>query len=256
MIFLALLTAARHFVIYIAMNRARSLTTRDMKIGRLGLTDRVHEKLKELILDQKLGPGTSLNIDKLCRELDVSSSPLREALARLSAERLVRFEPFIGYAVAEVPDRRYYLELMDVRLLLECRAARIGAENKNPCSLTAMEQAVRAMEKLPCGSHYREYRVFNSWDAKFHRALMESAGNRPLLEAYNSLHVHLHIARLYMKSGGFDAPTAVSDHRRIMEAVKNADPDAAEEAVRHHLANIQVMRSWRDIEPQSVPASE
>src|SRR5436190_18532101 len=113
------------------MNDARSRPRTRMKIGRLGLTDRVHEKLKELILDQKLGPGTYLNIDKLCGQLNVSSSPLREALARLSAERLVRFEPFIGYSVAEVPDRKYYLDLMDVRFLLECHAARIGAAKKN-----------------------------------------------------------------------------------------------------------------------------
>src|ERR1700704_5907696 len=112
----------------IAMHHARSgKKEASIKIGRLGLTDRVHEKLKELILDQKLGPGAYLNIDKLCRQLNVSTSPLREALARLSAERLVQFEPFIGYSVAEVPDKKYYTDLMDVRLLLECYAARIGA---------------------------------------------------------------------------------------------------------------------------------
>jgi DNA-binding GntR family transcriptional regulator len=229
------------------MNRARSRTASHMKIGRLGLTDRVHEKLKELILDQKLGPGTYLNIDKLCRELNVSSSPLREALARLSAERLVRFEPFIGYSVAEMPDRKYYFDLMDVRLLLECHAARIGAEKKNAACMAAMEQAVRAMEKVPSGSHYKEYRVFNSWDAKFHMALVESAESRPLIEAYGGLHVHLHVARLYMTAGGFDASSAARDHRRIVDALKMANPDAAEEAVRNHLANIQVLRNWRDL---------
>lgn len=217
------------------------------------MTDRVHEKLKELILDQKLGPGTDLNIDRLCKQLNVSSSPLREALARLSAERLVRFEPFIGYSVAELPDKKYYLDLMDLRLLIECHAARIGAQNSNAACITAMDQAVRAMEKLPSGSQYKEYRVFNSWDAKFHKALVENAESRPLIEAYNSLHVHLHVARLYIKVGGFDATAAAVDHRRILEALKGADPNAAEKAVRHHIANIQVMRNWRDLEPEPRP---
>jgi DNA-binding GntR family transcriptional regulator len=240
------LTLPDHSVITIAMNRGRSPSSSDMKIGRLGLTDRVHEKLKELILDQKLGPATYLNIDKLCRELNVSSSPLREALARLSAERLVRFEPFIGYSVAEMPDKKYYFDLMEVRLLLECHAARMGAKQKNSAYITPMEQAVRAMEKLPSGSHYKEYRVFNSWDARFHKALVQSAENRPLMEAYSGLHVHLHVARLYMISGGFNASSAVREHRRILESFKKGDADAAEESVRHHLANIQVLRKWRD----------
>ncbi len=237
------------------MHRARSSGKTKLKIGRMGLTDRVHEKLKELILDQKLGPGTYLNIDRLCRELDVSSSPLREALARLSAERLVRFEPFIGYSVAEVPDRKYYIDLMDVRLLLECHAARVGAANNNSSYLAAMEAAVRAMEKLPSGSRYKEYRVFNSWDAKFHAALVESAESRPLIEAYKGLHVHLHIARLYMRSGGFDVTSAVRDHRRILEAFKTGDPADAEAAVRNHLANIQVLKRWDEANAEAASQS-
>jgi DNA-binding GntR family transcriptional regulator len=226
------------------MHRARLPAKSNMKIGRLGLTDRVHEKLKELILDQKLGPGTYLNIDKLCHQLEVSSSPLREALARLSAERLVRFEPFIGYSVAEVPNKQYYRDLMDVRLLLECHAARIGAHKQNPRGLAAMQQAVHAMEKLSAGSHYREYRVFNSWDAKFHGALVASAESRPLIEAYAGLHVHLHVARLYVILGGFDVGYATRDHRTILEAFKARNPEAAEQAVRSHLANVQVLRNW------------
>jgi DNA-binding GntR family transcriptional regulator len=234
------------------MYRARSSA---MRIGRVGLSDRVHEKLKELILDQKLGPGTYLNIDRLCRELDVSSSPLREALARLSAERLVRFEPFIGYAVAEVPDKEYYMELRDVRLLLECEAARCGASRPSAASITAMEQALRNMEKVPSGSHYKEYRVFSSWDAKFHQALVESAGNRPLLEAYLGLHVHLHVARLYVLSGGFNAASAIRDHSLILEAFKAADPERAAAAVRNHLENVQVLQN-QDVLAKLTRASE
>jgi DNA-binding GntR family transcriptional regulator len=228
----------------IAMHHARSgKKEASIKIGRLGLTDRVHEKLKELILDQKLGPGAYLNIDKLCRQLNVSTSPLREALARLSAERLVQFEPFIGYSVAEVPDKKYYTDLMEVRLLLECYAARIGAPQCSAACLVAMEQAVRGMERLHVGAHYKEYRVFNTWDAKFHRALVESANNLPIVQAYLDLHVHLHVARLYVITGGFDPAAAVRDHSRILEAFRKGDAEAAEEAVRNHLKNVQVLRN-------------
>lgn len=222
------------------MYRARSSKN---GIDRVGLSDRVHEKLKERILDQKLGPGTYLNIDRLCKELNVSSSPLREALARLSAERLVCFEPFIGYTVAEVPDREYYMELREVRLLLEREAARRGASRPNSASIAAMEQALRNMEKVPSGSHYREYRVFSSWDAKFHHALVESAGNRPLLEAYLGLHVHLHVSRLYVLSGGFNAASAIRDHLLILDAFKAGNPEAAVAAVRNHLENVQVLQN-------------
>jgi DNA-binding GntR family transcriptional regulator len=225
------------------MNHARSIVKKKRGIKRLGLSDLVHEKLKELILDQKLGPGTYLNIDKLCRELKVSSSPLREALARLSAERLVHFEPFIGFTVAEMPDLKYYTDLMEVRLLLECQAAQVGASQNRSTLIANMEQALRNMEKVSSGSLYKEYRVFNIWDARFHQALVESSGNVPLMEAYASLHVHLHIARLYVLTEGFDATAAVGYHRSILEAYKAGDAQRAEAAVRDHLKNIQVLRN-------------
>lgn len=224
------------------MHGARSGKEKSIKIGRLGLTDRVHEKLKAMILDQKLGPGTYLNIDKLCRQLNVSSSPLREALARLSAQRLVNFKSFIGYSVSEVPSRRYYTDLMNVRLLMETHAARIGAPQHNTARLAEMEQAVRYMERLHVGKRYKEYRAFNSWDAKFHRAMVDTANNLALSQAYLDLNVHLHVARLYVLTG-FNPESALQDHIRILEAFKKGDPDAAEASVRNHIENLQVLRN-------------
>ncbi len=218
------------------------------KIGRSVLTDLVHEKLKALILDQRFSPGMHINIDGLCRELKVSSSPLREALARLTAERLVRFEPFVGYYVAEMPDGHYYRDLMEVRLLLECQAVRAGASKGVLSSVRKMERAVRAMEKARSGfgstEHldYNAYHVFHSWDEQFHLALVASAENLPLSEAYAGLHIHLHIARLFVRAGSFDTVGPIQHHQEILEAFAAKDPVAAENAVRNHLCNIRALK--------------
>jgi DNA-binding GntR family transcriptional regulator len=223
------------------MPGALSLPTRGMKIRRPVLADRVHEKLKGLILDQRFSPGMHLNIDQLCVELNVSSSPLREALARLTAERLVQVQPFIGYSVTEMPGREYYVHLMELRLLLECHAARIGAKKGNSSIIGRMEQTLCAMEKArsalldPGNLHYKAYQTFHSWDEQFHLALIAGAESQPLIEAYGGLHVHLHIARLYVVANGFDTVTPVQDHRKILEAFAASDPAGAEQAVRDHI---------------------
>ena len=98
-----------------------SLSSR--KVERIALLDQVHEILKERILDRFYEPGVKLNIDALGRELKVSSTPLREALARLTAEGLVSAEPFVGFAVAPMPDAKYYGDLFDFRLIIEPWAA-------------------------------------------------------------------------------------------------------------------------------------
>lgn len=77
------------------------------KIKRVLLGDQLYEAIKERILDQVYPPGEKLNVDRPARELQVSSTPIREALTRLVAEGPVKAEPFIGFATAPLPDRRY-----------------------------------------------------------------------------------------------------------------------------------------------------
>jgi DNA-binding GntR family transcriptional regulator len=76
---------------------------RATKIGRVVLGDQVYEAIKERILDQAYAPGEKLNIDRLVREFEVSSTPIREALTRLVAEGLVSAAPFVGFATAALP---------------------------------------------------------------------------------------------------------------------------------------------------------
>src|SRR5260221_14698946 len=96
------------------------------QIGRSGLTGQAYEALREQILDQTILPGARINIDQVVAELGVSSSPIREALARLLSERLVTFEPFIGYSAAPIPTDAWFHDMIEFRAMIEGRAAVIG----------------------------------------------------------------------------------------------------------------------------------
>jgi len=100
---------------------------RSRAIGRTGLTNQSYEALKEQILDQTIAPGARINIDQLVIELGVSSTPIREALARLCSERLVTFEPYIGYSAAPIHDDDWFHDMIDFRVLFEGEAACTGA---------------------------------------------------------------------------------------------------------------------------------
>ena len=93
------------------------------KVKCEALAGRVYEAIKEAILDLKLAPGARVNMDQLARELGVSISPIREALIRLTGERLVVFKSYSGYAVTPLPDKKSLLDLVDARLLMESHAA-------------------------------------------------------------------------------------------------------------------------------------
>ena len=211
---------------------------RDGGIERTSLTDQVFEILKEKILDRVLPPGERLTIDALARELQVSSSPLREALVRLHGEGLVTQDLFRGYRVAAAPSPSYLAELADFRLFVEGHAAETGAPRCGPETLAAMRAAYRRMGAGDeIGTRYRQYRDFFDADAAFHELIVASAGNRPLLDAYCALRSPLILARIYRERGDGHrrALETRRQHRANLRAYEAGDGEAARAAVEAHL---------------------
>jgi DNA-binding GntR family transcriptional regulator len=202
------------------------------------LSDQTYEALRERILDQGLLPGSRLNVDRLARELGVSSSPVREALARLEAERLVVSEMYSGYSVAPEPTLAYLRDLLSFRVVLEGHCARIGAAQRDPEVIAALQGAVERMAKTRrLGRKYKEYRRFVAADALFHQTIVDSAGNEVISAVYASMHAILLQSRLYLnrQSGSARADEVGEEHATILKAFEAGDADAAEAALRHHL---------------------
>ncbi|MEU4184036.1 GntR family transcriptional regulator, partial [Micrococcus luteus] len=75
-------------------------SSRTHRPSRQILTDGAYETIKELVMDNQLEPGERINIEELARQLEISTTPVREALARLESDGLVHKRPLTGYAVA------------------------------------------------------------------------------------------------------------------------------------------------------------
>jgi DNA-binding GntR family transcriptional regulator len=207
-------------------------------IIRRTLSDQTYEALKERILDQTLEPGARLNIDSLSRELGVSSSPIREALARLEAEKLVVSELYSGYAVAPKPSGVYLADLLQYRLVIEAHCALVGAPKRDKSILSQMRQAYDRMAAIPrISTRYREHRRFVQADADFHQALVDSCGNQVMSSTYGSLHALLIQSRLYRNREGGSAPSTevMQEHRAILDAFEAGNGEAAAQALRAHL---------------------
>ncbi|MEI7446250.1 MAG: GntR family transcriptional regulator [Burkholderiales bacterium] len=208
-------------------------------VERTTIAEKVYEDIKERILDQTLKPGERLTIESLSRLLATSSSPIREALARLESEKLVVSRFYAGYSVAPSPDPAFLDGLLDFRALVEGHCARIGAPRRDPAVLEAMESAFAQMSKTKrIGNRYREYRRFVQEDARFHGAIVASAGNPATLQVYGNLHAVLLQSRLYVSrktADGERAGQVMAEHSAILEAFRRGDGEAAERAIRDHL---------------------
>lgn len=219
--------------------RNEGAAVRNRSIGRSGLATQAYEALREQILDQTIRPGARLNIDQLTAALGVSSSPIREALARLLSERLVSFEPYIGYSAARIPDDAWFHDMVDFRAMIEGTSALVGAPRRRPEIVAAMADAFDEMASSGLGQHYRKYRRFNDADARFHRAVVASAGNQVSIQVYADVQPHVHYARLYLHREVEEEAAVAAEHRAILEAFRAGDGPAAREAILLHLASVR-----------------
>lgn len=215
------------------------VAARPRTIGRSGLATRAYEALREQILDQTIAPGARINIDQLAAELGVSSSPIREALARLLSERLVTFEPYIGYSAAPIPEDGWFHDMIEFRATVEGRAATIGAPRRNPRTIADLEQAFAEMGNSGLGQHYRKYRRFNAADAQFHRTIVASAENQVFAQVYADVQPHVHYARLYLSRGVEEEADVAAQHLAILDAFREGDGDAARQAIAAHLESVR-----------------
>src|SRR5437763_16520998 len=91
----------------------------DGAVERTALAMQADERVLGRIVDRQLPAGQRLNIYQLARDLRVSITPVREALARLSSQRLVQFESFKGYSVLPAMDAERLDHLFDARIVVE-----------------------------------------------------------------------------------------------------------------------------------------
>ncbi|MEU8002434.1 GntR family transcriptional regulator [Catellatospora sp. NPDC049111] len=200
---------------------------------RLTLTDDVYESLKTLIMEHAIAPGERVSIDGLARTLEVSPTPVREALARLESDGLVRKRAMSGYTTTPLLTRTEFDELFEMRLLLEPAAARRAATYADAEQRRRVREEAAATAAVEAGDGYRNHAAFTALDARFHDLVAEVSGSGLLRESIIRLHSHLHLHRIYFPSAG--TGDTVGEHKRIATAIAKGDADAAADAMRRHL---------------------
>ena len=214
---------------------------------RQSLADSIYEILLNQLIEGTIQAGSSINIDSLSRDLAVSPTPIREALARLEATGLVERQALRGYQAAPLFTTEQLVQLMEARLVLEAPLARYACLNTDKNFIETLRANVEEMRRLsvsPEGGHHSQYRDI---DEQFHDLLAQQADNPFLFRAYKSLEAHVQRFRLFGATGSSDMEHAVAEHTVIIEALVAGDADNVYAAMREHIEHVK-MRSIRDRE--------
>lgn len=151
------------------------------------LRDAVLPALRNAILDGRLAAGTRLSENEIARSMQVSRSPVREAIAQLEKEGLAERFPNRGAFVADVFSRRAIAELASVRNVLECFAIEQAAPQLLDEDLDPLWSATGEMEQAALR---RDHEAIGDADFRFHEGLVGLAGNRKLLHLWASVASH------------------------------------------------------------------
>ncbi|RYG08580.1 MAG: GntR family transcriptional regulator [Burkholderiales bacterium] len=202
-----------------------------MRLVQNSLHHEVADTLREQIFAGQLAPGSFLDEVALCERLQISRTPLREALKVLTAEGLLRHEPRRGCFVNEVTEQDLD-EIFPVMALLEGRCAYEAARNATDGDLSAL-QALH--DKLQ--GHAKAGRINDYYATNFaiHEAIILLANNRWLAQVIADLRKILRLARLQQLHAPGRLAQSLAEHLAVFAALQARDSEGADAAMRTHL---------------------
>ncbi|MGP5071335.1 GntR family transcriptional regulator [Arthrobacter rhombi] len=214
----------------------RSFPPSRRRSTRAPLAGQAYEKLLLQMISGQRPPGEWLNIGALSREMGLSATPIREALARLEPTGFVLRHPLRGYEVAPLLSPTEVVQLMDARLLFEPTFAAEATTRSTPAFLEELVETIESMERT--GQVTDPEALKKSWvaDELFHTLISTQTGNPFTHRAFTALGSELQRFRLSGSAGKTHALDAAMEHRAIYEAIRSGDETAAAEHMRAHIA--------------------
>lgn len=193
------------------------------------MVQQVYDYLRDRIVHLDIEPGEKIDVKRLSAELDVSQTPVREALQKLLVEQgLVVVKPYLGYFVVQLTPKDVE-ELFDLRKALEVLALRYAFENMKESDVKDLLDRLQTMEHLTDEVLVEETRRF---DQDFHLGLILRKANGKWLMKYANGIIDLItlMTRLSM-----NPRAACVEHRQILEAIVRLDLPKATASLEAHL---------------------
>lgn len=198
----------------------------------ISLADQVFDHLENDILSGKYQRGEVLTESKLCAEMGVSRTPIREALRRLEQEHIIE-ESGKGSVVIGINEK----DLEDIFLIrksLECMAASLAAKNRTDEQLKDLKEALEFQEFYLNKNDPDQIKLM---DNRFHEILYKLSGSTTFYDTLVPLHKKIQKYRRASVENSSRAAASVAEHRKIYEAIEAKNSAAAAKYASEHVEN-------------------
>lgn len=199
-------------------------------IGRQPLNVMVYENIKNAILAGDLEPGTRLTETKVGEQMNVSTTPVREAFRRLASEGLLKIIPWRGAIVQEFSDREL-LEVYQCREVLEVLAIKSAIDHIDDSGIEKLETLVEESKQTEDISEHVDI------NSAIHQTILEYARNEMLSNLLGQLNDVIYHNRNMSSYNEKRRNEIYEEHIRIVQAIKSGDKNDAQLAMELHIQN-------------------
>jgi DNA-binding GntR family transcriptional regulator len=209
------------------------MTADIISIPRATLHDQVAYRLRELLVEGSIAPGAKLNERELAERLNISRTPLREAIKMLAAEGLVELLPNRG-AVAVSLSEQDVLDTFEVMAGLEGMSGELAAQRITDAELLE----IKALHYEMLAAHTRrDLSAYYRLNAQIHKAINQAAKNPVLQSTYTVVNARLQALRFRSNQDEAKWKNAVKEHEQMINALSQRDGAALRAVLAQHLHN-------------------
>jgi DNA-binding GntR family transcriptional regulator len=209
------------------------MTAEIVSIPRAALHEQAATRLRQMLVENRIAPGAKLNERELAEVLQVSRTPLREAIKMLAAEGLVELLPNRG-AIAVALSEADVRNTFEVMAGLEALSGELAARRITDAELAE----IKAMHfEMMAAYTRRDLSAYYRLNSRIHSAINAAAKNPVLAMTYSQVNARLQALRFRSNQDGEKWKRAVKEHEKMIEALSARDPDAMRQVLIAHLDN-------------------
>jgi DNA-binding GntR family transcriptional regulator len=198
------------------------------------LNQKVYKTLKKAILMGEIKPNTKLSLQEISKSLQISVTPIREAVSKLESEGLINVIPNKGFVINKISIDDFQ-EILQIRAALEGLIAELATKRITDEEIDNMMEIIKEMEISVKKDDRLEY---NDLDIKFHDFLLIIAENKKLKEVYRRLVLQVYKFRLRTLKLSYRMQKSLEEHKSIALRIKERDSDGAIRASQEHIKSI------------------
>jgi DNA-binding GntR family transcriptional regulator len=224
---------------------------RNLGAEHANLDQKVHQILKNMIMDRQLLPGKKIPQEKIAQELGVSRTPLIAALKYLEQEKLVESKPRRGFYV-RLFSKAEMVSIFELREVLEGLTARRAAQRVGDAEIDRLKHF---FAQFDLAQNITDYKAYSREDRRFHTYVTKIGAQEFLKSILETTNIISFSYQLINSEGLVRSPDeTIHEHLAVIEAIGQRDPEAAESLMRRHFKKT-IAALTRDLDDEAAAKS-